>query len=162
MEEVSYNVLGLCYTITMTTFPISKNQPIDYPTVQKLVTTVNELNTQVNLKSGNSAINREIARTNDVVIVAETMAINGTAVENASQTFTWNIGDIKDVAFKTPPVVTATIISDPLNESVVGNTAYVSISKVSISTAEIRVHFTKSGPIVLSLSLIAVGLSNLN
>jgi hypothetical protein len=143
----------------MPILPISKNQPVDYATLQSLVTTVNDLETKVDLKSGNSAINRTVARTGDTVIVASVEPLTGTAKANTEMTYQWKIGDIKGVTFKSPPVVTATIVSDPINESVVGNSAFVSISKVSIGQVDVRIRFTQDGPINLSLSLIAVGLS---
>lgn len=145
----------------MPILPPSKNQPVDYKTIVDLVDTVNRLEQKVNLSSGKSALGTTITRTSDLVFVADKILVNKTSVSvDEVLVGTWSIA--KDVAFKSPPTVTATIMSDSANESLVGNSAIVTISKVSVSTVEYRIHFTKSGSANFSVNLIAVGLSSLD
>lgn len=145
----------------MPILPPSKNQPVDYKTIVDLVDTVNRLEQKVNLSSGKSALGTTITRTSDIVFVANNVLVSKKSVAvDEVLTGTWSIA--KDVAFKNPPTVTATIVSDSSNASLVGNSAIVTISKVSVSTVEYRIHFTKSGNANFSLNLIAVGLSSLD
>lgn len=142
----------------MSILPPSKNQPMDYETINQLVSKVNDLDKKVNLSSGKSAIGTKVTRTSDIIFVADQVPVNKSVTVDEIWVRTWDIGGL-GVAFKTPPIVTATIISNSSNESVVGNSAIVTISKVSVSTVEYRVHFTKAGKAEFGVNLIAVGIS---
>ena len=132
---------------------------MDYETINQLVSKVNELDKKVNLSSGKSSINKKVTRTSDIIFVADQVPVNKSVVVDEVLVGTWNIGNL-GVGFKNPPIVTATIISSSSNESIVGNSAIVTVSKVSTSTVEYRLHFTKPGPADFSVNLIAVGISS--
>lgn len=143
----------------MSILPPSKNQPMDYETINQLVSKVNDLDKKVNLSSGKSAIGTKVTRTSDIVFAADQVPVNKAVTVDEVLVATWNLGNL-GIAFKNPPVVTATIISSSSNESIVGNSAIVTISKVSVNTVEYRVHFTKAGKAEFSVNLIAVGISS--
>ena len=143
----------------MSILPPSKNQPMDYETINQLVSKVNDLDKKVNLSSGQSSINKKVTRTSDIVFVADQVPVNKTVNVDEIWVRTWDIGGL-GISFKTPPVVTGTILSSSSNESIVGNSAIVTISKVSVSTVEYRVHFTKGGLANFAVNLVAVGISS--
>jgi hypothetical protein len=142
----------------MTLFPISKNQPIDYATLEAMINKINDIDTKVNLKSGNSQFKNTSVRTSDMVLAANNINITGTASDAEWKTFSWSMGS-NDVAFKSPPIVTATV-SRNANASIDG--AYVSITSVSNDRAEGKIFFPKGGTFDIDINLIAVGLSNLD
>lgn len=143
----------------MTLFPISKNQPIDYATLEAMINKINDIDTKVNLKSGNSQFKDTPVRTSDMVFVSVVANVTeASAKAGASKTFTATLGTDR-VSFKSPPIVTATVARNG-NASVDG--AYVIITNVSNDRVDGTLYFTKDGEANLDINIIAVGLSNLD
>jgi hypothetical protein len=138
-----------------------RGQPLDVTFISDIVRSVNDLYDKVAIKISAYASlwtlsGRKQVRSSEVKFVSGQVKINTEKTTNADQYVDFEYRF--DIAFKYPPVVTATPISLRATASNAAKNATVILTSVTTSSVRGAVKFETSGEFTVGVNVIAIGI----